>query len=233
MASKSDWPVVPAQLNDDNGGPIFFTDHEWETIEAATARIYPTDHQAGAREAAVVRFIDRYLSGLTYIYASADGSGFLELSGKLADAWRSRINDMRDKYNAGVKDLDSRAEAEFGRAFKELEEPQQDRILATLSGADKPMHIRLSDTRELGTMLQGVSDDTIPFFQMLALHTRQGMFCDPAYGGNRNRVGWDLIGFPGPKSLKDTNDCTYSVREYFALDYDWKELIPHLRKTAG
>jgi gluconate 2-dehydrogenase gamma chain len=23
------------------------------------------------------------------------------------------------------------------------------------------------------------------------------MFCDPAYGGNRDGVGWKLIGFPG------------------------------------
>jgi hypothetical protein len=28
-------------------------------------------------------------------------------------------------------------------------------------------------------------------------HTIQGTFCDPAYGGNANFVGWDLIGYPG------------------------------------
>jgi gluconate 2-dehydrogenase gamma chain len=232
MASKSDWPVIPVQLANDEAGPAFFTQHEWDTIEAATARIYPTDHQAGAREAGVVRFIDRYMSGLTYIFASADGSGFLELSGKLADAWRGRINDMQEKYRTGILDLDRRAQAQFGKPFKALDEQQQDTIIEAISGTGKPMHIRLSDTRKLGTMLQGVSDDSVPFFEMLALHTRQGMFCDPAYGGNRNRVGWEMIGFPGPKSLKDTNDCTYSVREYFVQDYDWKDLIPHLRDAS-
>ncbi|HEU5086677.1 MAG TPA: gluconate 2-dehydrogenase subunit 3 family protein, partial [Roseiflexaceae bacterium] len=28
-------------------------------------------------------------------------------------------------------------------------------------------------------------------------HTMEGMFSDPAYGGNRDYVGWKLIGYPG------------------------------------
>jgi gluconate 2-dehydrogenase gamma chain len=28
-------------------------------------------------------------------------------------------------------------------------------------------------------------------------HTVEGFFCDPAYGGNRDAVGWRLVGFPG------------------------------------
>ena len=232
MASKADWPVIPVQLKDDTGGPMFFNEHEWDTVEAATARIYPTDHQGGAREAGVVRFIDRYLSGLDYIYASADGAGFLELSGKLADAWRARITDMQDKYRQGIRDLDARSQTRFGKPFKALGDTEQDAILEDVSGGPKPQPVRLSDTRLLGTMLQGVSDDDAPFFEALALHTRQGMFSDPAYGGNRDRVGWDVIGFPGPKSLADTNDCTYHVKDYFVQEYDWKDLIPQLRNAA-
>jgi gluconate 2-dehydrogenase gamma chain len=230
MASKSEWPVVPARLDNDERGPIFFTQHEWETIEAATARIFPTDKQPGAREAGIVRFIDRYLSGIDYIYASADGSGFLKMSGKLADAWRSRIVAMQDKYREGVRELDTRARKIAKRDFKKLKPEDQDAVFVDLSGKPKPLHIKLSDTGKLGTMLQGVSDDDASFFEMLCLHTRQGMFGDPAYGGNRNRVGWDLAEFPGPKSLKDTNDCSYSVKEHFVQKYDWKDLIPHLRE---
>ena len=39
-------------------------------------------------------------------------------------------------------------------------------------------------------------EDT-PFFALVRTHTIQGTFCDPAYGGNANFVGWDLIGYPG------------------------------------
>ena len=38
----------------------------------------------------------------------------------------------------------------------------------------------------------------LDFVPLLALHTRQGFYADPIYGGNRDRVGWQVIGFPGP-----------------------------------
>jgi gluconate 2-dehydrogenase gamma chain len=41
----------------------FFTRHEYATIDAATARFFPTDDTPGAREARVVEYIDRLLAG--------------------------------------------------------------------------------------------------------------------------------------------------------------------------
>ena len=35
------------------------------------------------------------------------------------------------------------------------------------------------------------------FFNLLLAHTIAGFFADPVYGGNRDMVGWKLIGFPG------------------------------------
>ena len=35
------------------------------------------------------------------------------------------------------------------------------------------------------------------FFNLVLNHTHQGTFGDPFYGGNRNFVGWDLVGYPG------------------------------------
>src|SRR5581483_3773327 len=64
----------------------FFDDHQRRTVEAAMARIIPADHQPGAREAGVIDFLDRYLSGIDYIFAKPDGSGFERLDGLVADA---------------------------------------------------------------------------------------------------------------------------------------------------
>ena len=36
------------------------------------------------------------------------------------------------------------------------------------------------------------------FFDTVRFLTIAGMFCDPSHGGNRDRVGWELIGFEGP-----------------------------------
>ena len=37
------------------------------------------------------------------------------------------------------------------------------------------------------------------FFQLLWQNTKEGFFADPVYGGNRNMVGWKMIGFPGAR----------------------------------
>jgi gluconate 2-dehydrogenase gamma chain len=37
------------------------------------------------------------------------------------------------------------------------------------------------------------------FFRLLRQNTLEGMFCDPMHGGNVDMVGWQLVGFPGPR----------------------------------
>jgi gluconate 2-dehydrogenase gamma chain len=229
MTSKADWPIAGAPVDPDDETRRFFTEHEWETIDAATARIIPTDHEPGAREARVVRFIDRYLSGIDYIYAAADGSGFLQMSGKLADAWRARIADMQRTYRDGIRALDALARQHHGAPFKDLADEQQDAVLEHLSGAPKPAPVSFGRGQQVRSFLQGTFDEGLEFFAALALHTRQGFYADPVYGGNKGHVGWQVIGFPGPKTLKETNDLTYSLEEHFVSDYDWRELVPELR----
>jgi gluconate 2-dehydrogenase gamma chain len=41
--------------------------------------------------------------------------------------------------------------------------------------------------------------ETTLFFTLLRRNTIEGMFCDPIHGGNVDMVGWQLIGFPGPR----------------------------------
>ena len=53
----------------------------------------------------------------------------------------------------------------------------------------------MAEELDAGAVL-GTLDQT-PFFALVRAHTIQGTFCDPAYGGNANFVGWDLIGYPG------------------------------------
>ena len=89
----------------ETGGRLFFDEHQWATVEAAMARIIPTDDQPGAREAGTAEFLDRYLSGIDYVYAKPDGSGFEKLEGKRAGAWRQRIDALRGKYAEGIEEL--------------------------------------------------------------------------------------------------------------------------------
>ena len=119
MTLKSEWEIVGEPVDPDSTERQFFTDHEWDTVEAATARIMPTDADPGAKEARVVVFIDRYVSGIDYIFAAADGSGFLKLAGSTADAWRGRQYKMQELYREGVKALDTLARNVDGKDFVE------------------------------------------------------------------------------------------------------------------
>jgi gluconate 2-dehydrogenase gamma chain len=53
-----------------------------------------------------------------------------------------------------------------------------------------------------------------PFFQMLKTHTIEGMFCDPMHGGNAGLIGWQLIGFPGPRMSYADEVDQYHGREF-------------------
>ncbi|WP_214367680.1 gluconate 2-dehydrogenase subunit 3 family protein [Pseudonocardia sp. H11422] len=226
MASQSQWPIVPMRTTD---GPerMFFTSAEWNTVEAATARIIPTDHDPGAREAGVVHFLDRFLSGIDYIYVSADGSGFLQMSGKDAEAWHERIAHRQQVYRDGIAELERLSRNRTGKGFTELDDATQDDILEELSGRPRPQSVSLhARAGELGAggpppTNQPVSDEGLPFFDMLVLHTRQGFYADPAYGGNKDRIGWRVIGYPGPESLADTVEGRYTTTDYMLMDATW------------
>ena len=193
------------------------------------ARIVPTDHQPGAKEAGTVEFVDRYLSGIDFVWAKPDGSGFEELSGKTAEAWRQRIDSLRQIYAEGIEELDRISNSMFDDDFRSLTEVQQDRVLKEMeshakdgttesqeekasSGYGAPVEAEPSGP----AMQQSLNEGDLTFFPLLVLHTRQGFYSDPIYGGNRDRVGWEVIGFPGPESLAEVHSGSYTTLPYFA-----------------
>lgn len=70
-----------------------------------------------------------------------------------------------------------------------------------LRGFQAACHARFPDTTSFAALsadrqiefLRTV--DTTPFFEQARTLTLCGMFCSPKYGGNRDGVGWKLIGF--------------------------------------
>ncbi len=231
MTSQADWQARPAPTESEGGGRLFLDEHQREFIAAAVARIIPTDQDPGAAEANVVEFIDRYISGIDFVYATADGTGFLQITGKEADAWRQRIGSVQQRYAEGIEQIEELSRSRFGSGFTGLDPDQQDEILATSSGWPKPTDFAI------GSVVQGrqvkageggappsnqpIPDDELDFFPMLVLHARQGFYSDPVYGGNRGRVGWDVIGFPGPTSLAQTQRGEYSTVDYMLPDVEW------------
>lgn len=208
-------------MQDDQAG--FLDAHQRATIEAAMARIIPTDEQPGAREAGTIEFLDRYLSGIGFIYAKPDGSGFEVLGGRRAEAWQTRIGILRAKYRDGVLDLDRRSRARFGAEFVGIGPEQQDQVLAEMERGEQEPATTLSPAYAIGgpttsepALQQTSTEVELDFFPLLVAHTRQGFYADPIYGGNKDRAGWRVIGFPGPDSLMEVFTGRYSTLAWFA-----------------
>jgi gluconate 2-dehydrogenase gamma chain len=156
---------------------IFFNELEAQTVEAVAARIIPGDAtDPGAREAGVVTYIDRSLAGF--------------------------LRDLQTFYRRALQELDDYSRDRHNSPFRELTEGDQDRVLAELD----TVSIVETVSREYGTdALQDENKEVdesestllIRFFSIVREHVLQGMFCDPAYGGNRDTVGWKMVGFPG------------------------------------
>jgi gluconate 2-dehydrogenase gamma chain len=91
----------------------------------------------------------------------------------------------RPTYAAGLAALDGYASASRGAAFSKLSPADQDLVLQDVaSGA-----------------ATGFPNGSIAFFNLVRTHTIEGTFCDPYYGGNAGFVGWDLVGYPGVRTV--------------------------------
>ena len=90
----------------------------------------------------------------------------------------------RQAYTTGLAALDRYARSSRGKAFTELTAADQDALLVEV---------------EAGTA--SGFNGSAAFFGLVLSHTLQGTFGDPYYGGNASFVGWDLIAYPGIRTM--------------------------------
>lgn len=91
------------------------------------------------------------------------------------------LREQRDAYRSGLAAFDRYVRSSRRDAFANLSPRDQDSALIDV---------------EIGAAT-GFAGSSTQFFNMVRTHTLQGTFGDPYYGGNRNFVGWDLLGYPG------------------------------------
>lgn len=99
-------------------------------------------------------------------------------------------------YREGLRALNTYTERQYGKRFVDLSDQDQDTVIAALERNEVP-----------GFGGTGSAD----FFLMVWAHTIEGMFSDPAYGGNRNAAGWKLIGFPGAQYGYSEEEMRYGA----------------------
>ena len=174
------------------------SDHERAVIEAAAARIVPSDEDPGAREAGVIDYIEGLLAtddvdtDISPREKKEYANFLLGSMGGRAEEQQAtlfKLNGLgsrhRHAYCGGVVELDRlAAELRPGADFCGLDGAEQDQVLTVL------------DERK------------DPFFTLLVAHTMEGFYGHPRHGGNKDRAGWQVLGYPGP-SFPHGNESPY------------------------
>jgi gluconate 2-dehydrogenase gamma chain len=141
-----------------------------------------TAAESDVLEAIVARLIPTDATGPGAVEAGA--AHYIDRA--LGDALAS----SRPAYSAGLAALDSYARSSRGASFARLSATDQDATLMDV---------------ETG-VATGFPGSPAAFFNLVRTHTLQGMFGDPSYGGNANFVGWDLINYPGVRTLVSADE---------------------------
>jgi len=99
------------------------------------------------------------------------------------------LAEQRQAYTVGLAALERYAKQTRGAEFLRLTETNQISLLIDVeSGTATGANV-------------GFDGSSAAFFTMVRGHVMQGTFGDPVYGGNEGFVGWDLIGYPGVRTV--------------------------------
>jgi gluconate 2-dehydrogenase gamma chain len=168
--AESEFPHAYAYLNQ----------AEIRFLDAAVEHLIPTDELGpGAKDAGVTVYIDRQLTS-TWGSHGRNYRGGPWPEGTPEQGFQSRFT-PQEIYRIAIHEINEHCRAQFERPFDQLPAAKQEEILKALE----------RNQIELPSLPSKL------FFDLLWRNTEEGYFADPMYGGNRDKVGWKLIGFPG------------------------------------
>ncbi len=206
----------------------YLTAPEVRFLDAALSRLIPSDELGpGAREADVATFIDRELAGAWGVHGRNYRMGPWR-DGTPQQGYQSPLT-PQELYREAIRETNEHCVREHGKLFHALPAQLQDAILTALE----------RDAIELPSVQSSL------FFNLLWQNTQEGFFSDPLHGGNKDKVGWRLIGFPGlgasgySERMADAN-IAYRVEPVSVLDLqrgdaelDAQGFAMHVRIVSG
>jgi gluconate 2-dehydrogenase gamma chain len=171
------------------GGYAFLNAEEAAFIEALVDHMVPADALTPkGTDIGLNIFIDRALAG-------GWGKGDrLYMQGPWKQGVPSQGYQLpmtpADLYRSGIAAANVVCVKSYGKSFDKLTEAQREEFLLNLQAGKV--------TFENGPPAR-------VFFTTVYQSVMEGMFSDPMYGGNRNKAGWKLIGFPGVIAVHHQN----------------------------
>jgi gluconate 2-dehydrogenase gamma chain len=104
-----------------------------------------------------------------------------------------------DLYRAGIAATNVYCRKTYGKTFDRLDAKQREDVLVGLSTGKVTF------------------EDGLParaFWTVLYQTVMEGIFSDPIYGGNRNKAGWRMIGFPGAIAVNRENVAKFRDKPF-------------------
>src|SRR3954451_11012185 len=174
-------PSSVATAQEPTAGYIYLKPAEAAFVEALVDHMIPKDALTGSgTEIGIATFIDRALAG------SWGKGDRLYLQGPWAKGTANQGYQLplapAELYRASIQGSNAYCRKTYRGDFSKCSAQDRETFLKDLSSG--------KITFEGG--LPGRA-----FFTMLHDNVMEGMFADPIYGGNKDKAGWKMIGFPG------------------------------------
>jgi gluconate 2-dehydrogenase gamma chain len=167
-------------------------------LSAAYDTFIPADRLSpSGTDCGLVIFMDRQLAGAwgggARLYR---GGPFIQ--GKREQGYQLSLT-PREFFAAGIKAANEWTRRTYGKDFDRLPPAEREAALKTMDEGK-------AEFAEINAK---------QFFEMLYQSAMEGFFADPIYGGNRDKVSWRMVGYPGLPA-------TYAGK---ALEYRGKKIV--------
>jgi gluconate 2-dehydrogenase gamma chain len=192
--------TVAAQANSaaPAAGYSFLNPEEAAFVEALVDHMIPADeHTPKGTTVGVNIYIDRALAG-------GWGKGDkLYMQGPWAPGVPEQGYQLpllpAELYRNGIADTNQYCVKTHGKPFDQLTAPQREDVLKNLDSGKV-------------VFASGLSSRV--FFAIVYQTVMEGLFADPIYGGNKDKVGWKMIGFPGVIQVNSQNISKYKNKKF-------------------
>lgn len=163
----------------------YLTELEARQVAAIAERIFPAgDGGPGAADLHVLDYIDRQLGGAWGRGARMYRQPPFVRPRHAGHGWQSPLTPA-EVYRRGLAALSVHTRRRYGAEYADLPAADQDEVLTRLAA---------------GEATAFVEPTAAEFFELVRQGVVEGLFADPAYGGNHGLAGWRWIGYPGVAS---------------------------------
>jgi gluconate 2-dehydrogenase gamma chain len=190
--AQAQTPAHPAPAaNAEPDTYLVLTPTEQAFLSATADTMIPADELSpSGTDSGIVTFIDRQLASAWGGGAKMYRSGPF-MKGKPEQGYQLSLT-PKEFFQAGIAAANAWSRKTHGKDFDRLSAAERNAALTAMQEGK-------AEFKDFSSRA---------FFGQLLAITMQGFFSDPIYGGNRNKVSWKMLGFPGlPATYADKVDA--------------------------